>query len=479
MRNLTLERRFPDKKRPFNIGNPNLIRHSKLTILKVSCLFIVLFGTYSCLNAQNSFSASDPEVASEMKSILIKNILHVWYPYIIDTVNGGFYTNFSYAWEKMPVQEKMIITQSRDVWTACKAAEHFPEDKRYREAADHGFTFLANVMWDKAEGGFTSVTGRNSSYTDWDCKNTYGNGFAMYALAAYYRISHKPEALDLAKKTFYWLGSIAHDARYGGYFNFLCKPLQNANLRHSGSWNELKDFNSSIHIMEALAELYQVWPDSLVKARLSEMLTLIRDTFTSRKGYLQLYFTAEWKHISLRDSSKAIIRQQIGLDHVSFGHDIETAFLLLETSKILGIPNDTLTLNVAKRLVDHTLAHGFDKQFSGIFDGGYYFKGSDSITIVLHDKNWWSQAEGLNTLLLFSKLYPKENIYKQAFYQLWDYVKKNLIDYEHGDWYISGLDSSPEAKNQPKASAWKCNYHTGRALMNCIDMLDGKDILRK
>jgi mannobiose 2-epimerase len=413
-----------------------------------------------------------------MKSVLTSNILHVWYPAIVDSINGGFYTNFSSDWKRMPRQEKMIVTQSRDVWTASKAAERFPDDEGYRKAANHGFQYLADTMWDKKEGGFLTLTGKGTGRDFWGPKYAYGNAFAIYALAAYYRMSHKTEALNLAKKAFYWLDSVAHDAEYGGYYNVLNRSTPiTASTNFPFDIRKLKDFNSSIHVMEALAELYQVWPDNLVQARLKEILILVRDTFTSRKGYLQLNFTPDWKHISLRDSSERKIRNLLDLDHVSFGHDIETAFLLLEASKALGLPNDTVTLKVAKRLIDHTLAHGFDKHFKGILDGGYYFKGSDSVTILLTSKNWWSQAEGLNALLLFSKLYPNDKIYKEAFYQLWDYVKKDLIDFEHGDWYSDGLDSSPNAQKMPKASAWKCNYHTSRSLMNCIDMLEGKNIL--
>lgn len=456
------------------------MRHLHYNQMLKAIPFIFWLLLYSSNSfCQNSIiTSTDTEVAKEIKTVLVDKVLHKWYPVIIDSVNGGFYTNFSYDWKRMRVQEKMIVSQSRDIWTACKAAEHFPNDKRYHKAADHGFAFLTNTMWDKKEGGFFTYANQKEYYSIWDCKNTYGNGFAIYALAAYFRLSHKPEALELAKKAFYWLDSMSHDNKYGGYISFLCKP--NTNFGPSGAYrSDLKDFNASIHIMEALAELYQVWPDTKVKSRLSEMLSLIRDTFMSPKGYLQLYFTYDWKHISLKDSTEATIRKYIDQDHVSYGHDIETAFLLLETSKSLGLKHDTLTLKVAKRLIDHTLAQGFDTNYQGIFDGGYYFKGSDKTTVVMKDKNWWSQAEGLNALLLFSKLYPGEKNYKQAFYQLWDYVKKNLIDYEHGDWYISGLDSNPNAKSQPKATAWKCNYHTGRALMNCMDLLEGKDILKE
>lgn len=440
-------------------------------------LLMVVMSSHLCSLAQDS--GYDSLASKEMTSVLTDKVLHVWYPTIIDTVYGGFYTNFAYDWKKMPVQEKMIVTQARDIWTASKAAERFPKDKRYLKASSHGFNYLANTMWDKKNGGFYTTIMDKSHTPSKDCKNAYGNSFAIYALAAYYKVSHRPEVLHLAKRAFHWLDSAAHDSRYGGYFNTLCKSSEASGFLQNGAPNNLKDFNSSIHVMEALAELYQVWPDKLLKSRLTEMLTLIRDTFATPKGYLQLYFTADWKHISLRDSSENKVRQQIYMDHVSFGHDIETAFLLLEASKSLGLKNDTVTLRQAKRMIDHTMAHGFDKNFRGIFDGGFYFKGSDTMTIVMRDKNWWSQAEGLNALLLFSKLYPQEKSYKQAFFLLWDYVKKNLVDFEHGDWYSSGLDSAPFTKMQPKASAWKCNYHTSRALLNCIAMLDGKDILQE
>jgi len=96
-----------------------------------------------------------------------------------------------------------------------------------------------------------------------------------------------------------------------------------------------KDQNSSIHLLEAFTELYKVWPDALVKVRLQEMLELIRDKIVTQKGYLQLFFTYDWKPVSFHDSSDAVIMKNKNLDHVSFGHDVETAYLMQEASETL------------------------------------------------------------------------------------------------------------------------------------------------
>jgi mannobiose 2-epimerase len=161
------------------------------------------------------------------------------------------------------------------------------------------------------------------------------------------------------------------------------------------------------------------------------------------------------------------------MDHVSFGHDIETAFLLLEAAKALYGKPDQAIITLAKKMVDHTISNGWDKTNGGIYDRGYYFKGSDTISIVSAAKVWWSEAEALNSLLLMSKLFPNETRYADYFAKQWNYIKTYQIDHKNKEWYEEGLDHSPRQVSVPKAHDWKVNYHNSRALMNCIRMLRG------
>ena len=93
-------------------------------------------------------------------------------------------------------------------------------------------------------------------------------------------------------------------------------------------------------------------------------------------------------------------------------------------------------------------------------------------TIINNGKNWWAQAEALNTLLMFSYMYPNDQLhYRDKFFKEWQYVQTYLIDHEHGDWYEEGLDTSPQYKTRLKAQIWKTTYHNFRALMNCINRI--------
>jgi len=224
--------------------------------------------------------------------------------------------------------------------------------------------------------------------------------------------------------------------------------------------------------LEAFTELYSVWPDTLVRQRLQEMLLLIRDKITSARGNLTLFFTPDWTPVSFSDSSEAVILKHKYLDHVSFGHDVETAYLMLEASHALGLENDSITLMRGKKMVDHALRNGWDKTIGGFYDEGYYFKNRDTIAIIFDSKNWWAQAEGLNTLLLMADQFPGDEMhYYEKFKQLWNYVQTYLIDHVNGDWYEEGLDKEPQRKTALKGHIWKGTYHTFRALSNCINRL--------
>lgn len=462
----------------------NLIFIFHRLLSKVVILMVLV--CFSCKQKE----VPDKSLSEEFLPLLetsLDELVNVWYPISMDSLHGGFWSDFDYKWEKVGKQNKMLVSQARHIWTAATLAL-FYKDEKYKAIAVHGYHFLRDKMWDAENGGFHTLLGfeGDSLKVLSTEKSAYGNSFAIYGLATYYKASKDTTALNLAKRTFAWLEEHAHDSVYRGYFDVLKQDGSwmletKTNDKDYGNFNRKnwKDQNSSIHLLESFSALYEVWPDPLVGQRLEELLVLIRDTITTEKGYLTLHLQRDWTPVSLRDSTEAYRKQNFYLDHVSFGHDVETAFLMLEASHILGKKNDSITLAAAKKMVDHALEWGWDNEKGGFYDGGYYWDESGNRTIENKAKVWWAEAEGLNTLLLMSKLFPEEKHYIHLFKKQWAYIDTNLIDDIYGGWYHEGLDTNPEAKNDPKANIWKVNYHNLRTLINVIQMLKDDFALTK
>lgn len=444
-----------------------------MTFKYAFAIFLILCGF---IIRANTPVTDDQMVYRQLSETFNHKMLDAWYPRTVDSIYGGFLSDFDYKWEMKGAQNKMIVTQSRHVWTCSSVAEFYPGKRDYYlKMARHGVQFLKDKMWDKQRGGFYNLVDRQGNVLKSDksgkiMKDAYGNAFAIYGLSAYARQANDTSALALAKKAFLWLDRHSYDSLHGGYFQFL--EADGTPLKGGYKDTPPKDQNSSIHLLEAFTELYRVWPDPVVKKRLLMMLSVIRDKIVQPKGYLQLYVNQDLSPFSLREAPERIRAKQWKNDHISFGHDVETAYLMLEASEVAGVKNDTLTLRIAKKMVDHALATGWDTSVGGFYEAGYYFKGQDTVTIIHDTKNWWAQAEGLNTLLLMSELFPNDqNNYKALFLKEWEYINTYLIDHEHGGWYPNGIDKHPGEKYAMKAQIWKGNYHTTRSMINCLKRL--------
>ena len=441
-----------------------------------SLFLILLLLSTSITFAQNKEVRL--RIANEIENSIQHEMLNKWYPQNMDTLNGGFITSFTYDFKPTGNQDKFIVTQARHTWSTSKAAMRYPGITYYKTLAKNGYQFLHDVMWDKQYGGFYTMVGKKGNVID-STKNAYGNAFGIYALAAYCKLSHDANALGFAQEAFMWLEKHSHDPVYKGYYQHMQRDgttIQRSSTTPATAETGYKDQNSSIHLLEAFTELYAVWPNDLVRQRLHEMLLLIRDTMIANKGYLTLFFQPDWTPVSISDSSNEYIMAHHGLDYVSFGHNVETSYLLLEASHSLNIQHDTTTLRIAKQMVDHALQNAWDDKTGGFYDAGYYFKNKPGLTIISREKNWWSQAEAMNSLLLMSHLFPGDVMrYFDKFQQQWKYIQTYMIDHVHGDWYANGTDIDPQIKTALKGHIWKGNYHQFRSMMNCVDRLRGKE----
>jgi len=399
------------------------------------------------------------KLADEMETTLRRDVFAVWVPRTIDTENGGFYSNFTRDWQRADSEGKFSVFQGRMTWLAAQIVMKRPDLKtQFLPIVSHGVDYLANVLWDKQHGGFFwglddkgQITQR---YTDG--KHLYGMSFGLYGAAAAYQATRDPRALKLAQMAFRWMDKRAHDAKNGGYFEWLTRAGEVVQAKPgtgrvetiplAGFPLSYKSMNTHIHLLESFSQLYEVWPDQTLRSRLVELLQIVRDKICVEPGVMNLYFTVDWHAIP---------------DHDSYGHDVETAYLMLEATEVLGQVHNSKTERMAKMLVDHALSYGWDETYGGFFRDGTTLGPPEDLR-----KEWWVQFEGLNALLLMHEKYGNaSDVYFKAFQQQWQFIKDHQVDHEFGGLYDT-VERDGTVKDHVKARIWKEGYHDGRALLN-------------
>lgn len=403
------------------------------------------------------------KLADDMETTLRRDVIGVWFPRSVDNDNGGFYSNFTRDWKRAPSEGKFSVFQGRMTWVAAQFVRRAPDSKdQFLPVVEHGLKYLSDVMWDKQYGGFFwglddhgQITKR---YTDG--KHLYGMSFCLYGATAAYQATLNPQALELAKASFLWMDKNAHDSKNGGYFEWLTREGKVVQPRPDSARVEevpvagfplgYRSMNTHIHLLESFTQLYKVWKNDTLRQRLDELLAIVRDKICVEPGAMNLYFTADWRAIP---------------DHDSYGHDVETAYLLLETEDVIGFHNPK-TGRIAKQLVDHALAYGWDETY-----GGFYREGTAAGRAEDMRKEWWAQMEGLNALLLMHEKHGRQtDIYFKAFRQQWEFIKDRQVDHEFGGFYDT-IERDGTATNHIKARIWKEAYHDSRALLNVTERL--------
>ncbi len=406
--------------------------------------------------------ATDLAALRQKIDTLLRDELKHWYPVALDREHGGFHQDFARDWSPRPDENRFLVYQSRMTWTAAAFARYAPEHRdEYVKYAQYGVEYLDRVMRDKEQGGF-HWTLRVDGTVDpkiGDEKHVYGTAFALYSASVAHDVTRDPVALKVARDAFDWLEKNAHDPEHGGYFEALTrdgKPILapgRGRTDRLGVYYGFKSMNSHIHLLEALAEFYRVEKTPKVKERLAETLAVVRDRIAVEPGALNLYLTRDWRATPAHDS---------------FGHDVETAYLLVEASESLNGHADERTWKVARGLIDHALDHGWDDRNGGFYDKGDVFAGNPYDTT----KVWWTQAEGLNALLLMhGKFAGETDRYGKAFLKQWSFIEAHQLDPQFGGWFGETTREGKLLGDGRKASQWKANYHTSRALMNVATML--------
>lgn len=406
---------------------------------------IVLLNTFTCILAANDFSSQ----AAVMRAELASKVLPYWFDTAQDTRHGGYLLADDAVQGRGQATEKQLVSQARMIWTFSHVHRKgfTTQQRNYLHAAEQGYHFLRHHFLDPVHGGYYWKTNLDGTVCS-EIKNLYAQAFVIYGLVEYHRASGKPEPLAQALGLYRLLQSHAHDAVHGGWFEHFTRDWRLIRERQPGADIEVPGFksaNAHLHLMEALTELYDASRDPDVRKSLEESITLNSTYFYPlAPGQSCFHRHPDWS--TVEDPKSA---------GVSYGHNVEFAWLLIRAQEVLGVPPnwDHFTAHV-----DHALLFGFDHERGGLAYLGY---GDQPATRT--DKEWWVQAEMIAALAEGLQHHP-ELPYVTSLTKLLRFIWTCQTDPRDGVW-LATVTWEGQPKNTAKAHNWKANYHDVRAMV--------------
>ncbi len=414
----------------------------------------------ACLVTTSLCTAQDAglrvKYVPRLEKILTQNIVPFWIKKSLDRKHGGYVINFGPRSEPRGEGTKMIVSQARMVWFFARMARAGREAKQNLEAAEQGYRFLKEKMWDPKNGGFYWEVDASGNRKIKLRKHLYGQSFGLYAVSEYYLACGRKDVLDFALKIFDVLETRAHDGTHGGYVEFFNEDWTappEGEISYMGVGPAGKLMNTHLHLMEAMTTFYRASRLPKGRERLIELITIQSNAVVRKDlGACTDRYLKDWKPILDGDAAR-----------VSYGHDIENVWLLMDACDAAGLPMYPL-MDLFGALWQYSLQYGYDRSAGGIFDSGRFHQPADRL-----NKVWWVQAEAIVSAL-FMYRFTRDPQYLEVFDSTLRFIEDHLVDWTNGEWHEFVRPDGTVGGS--KAHAWKAAYHNGRAMLECIGHLD-------
>ena len=416
---------------------------------QISARIIMCFAAILLIHSASNARAADAvDLAARAGADLRGNLLPYWMRVAPDPASGAFVgTVDSKEQARSDVPRGSLLT-SRILWTFSAAHRRWP-DAGYLGMAQRARDDMLANFWDKANGGVYWSVNPDGSPLD-TRKQVYGQAFAIYALTELSLATGEREPLERAIGLYELLEAHARDRVHGGYSEMLSAdwkpvPAHGAAVMHAAA---SKSQNTHLHVMEAYSNLLRAWPDDRLRAAQRALVgTMLDNVLDRHTWHLGLFFDDDWRLVSG--------------DEISYGHDIEAAWLLTEAAEGVGDPALVARAReAAVEIARVTLAEGIDE------DGALFYEGRSGGPTNFQ-KDWWPQAEGVVGFLNAWQI-SGDARFLHAAERMWALIEERFVDREHGGWF-NALSREGKPLPLPKIGFWKCPYHNGRAAMQIID----------
>ncbi len=376
----------------------------------------------------------------------LTSILRYWATYVPDPEHGGFYGQLDNDNQPDRLAPKGAVLNARILWAFAAAYHHQPHPE-YLAVARRAYAYFVAHFLDAEHGGVYWSVDYQGRPLDTK-KQVYALAFGIYGLAEYYRTSGETEALHHAQALYRTIEARAFDPERGGYFEAYARDWQPlADLRLSAKdANEKKTMNTHLHVLEAYATLYKVWPNAGLRQQLQGLLQDFAGRIIDpQTAHLTLFFDEDWQPKPAA---------------ISFGHDVEAAWLLLEAAEALHEPALIEQFRALAVQLAAAAAEGLAPDGSLRYElepGGHWAA----------DRHWWVQAEAVVGFYNAYQVSGRDEFraYSEG---AWRFIQQHLLDQTRGEWFWGVRPDYSLMPGEDKVGPWKCPYHNSRT---CLEML--------
>lgn len=380
----------------------------------------------------------------------LHDILGFWLKHSIDVKHGGFVGQINSDMTAVPEAPKGLVLNARILWTFARAYRHEPKAE-YMEMAERALHYLEAHFRDPEYPGYFWMVDYNGRPLQTK-KQIYGLAFYLYALSEFILAAGRNDLLPLAEEVFEVVEK-GFDPVYGGYVEAYARDwTEEADMRLGAhDQNDKKSMNTHLHVLEAYTNYFRVARTPKLEQQFGRLIGDMLDRIVDlERGHFHLFFDEDW---SLKSH------------HVSYGHDIEGSWLLMEAAELYGDAGLLeRTRKAALRMADAVLAEGMDA------DGAIMWEG-DTNGVFDTDKHWWGQAEAIVGFVNAWQMSGEER-YLKAATGCWEFTRKHIVDPVHGEWYWKTDRAGNHDPADPKVNEWKCPYHNARACFEIIERIN-------
>jgi len=386
------------------------------------------------------------------KKELLEDILPFWEKYDVDEENGGFYGVVTREGKPVVGGTKCLVLNARLIWTWA-SAYRILKDEKYYKLAKRAYDYFCDHFIDKEYGGTYFMLDAKGNVID-DKKFVYGQAFSIYALSEYCRATGDMEARDKAVAIMELLEKHAYDAEYPGYIEQLTRDWKYNREKQTSNINpdaaSTKTMNTHLHMIEAYTCLLRILPTDAQKAKVREHLNIMLDKVYDKSiNHFKMFFRDDWSYTST---------------DISYGHDIEGTWLMMETAEVLGEEDmehkaAPMCLAMAEACLNESI----------LPDGSMIYE-YDPVTRHMNtNRSWWVQAETVVGFVNAWQLGGGEKFLDAAIH-CFEYIDLFLVDHEYGEWFTM-LGNSGEVLTgyESKIDGWKCPYHNARMCYEIIE----------